>query len=74
MRRDRVGSSSSSLFRVYLDNFDLLERHSQAQAELIYRGTVSEGAFKAEIQGAIVDGVQGFAIGLRPCPAAAVHP
>ena len=74
----------SSLFRVYLDNFDLLERHSQAQAELI-RGTVSEAvqalreeysrlglprhpkkstgrALKAEIQGAIVDGAQGFAM------------
>ena len=41
MRRDRVGSSSSVLFRVYLDNFDLLERHSQAQADLI-KGTVAE--------------------------------
>ena len=41
MRRDRVGSSSSALFRVYLDNFDLLERHSQAQAEVI-KGTVAE--------------------------------
>ena len=39
MRRDRVGSSSSSLFRVYLDNFDLLERHSQAE---LIKGTVAE--------------------------------
>ena len=84
MRRDRVGSSSSSLFRVYLDNFDLLERQSKEQAELI-RGTVSqavqalreeysrlglprhpkkstERVFKAEIQGAIVDGELGFAM------------
>ena len=41
MRRDRLGSSSSSLFRVYLDNFDLLERYSREQAELI-QGTVSQ--------------------------------
>ena len=36
-----IGSSSSSLFRVYLDNFDLLERYSREQAELI-QGTVAQ--------------------------------
>lgn len=84
MRRDRVGSSSNCLYRVYLDNFDLLERHRKHQAEAI-KGSVAEAvqalreeyerrglprhpkksterALKAEIQGAIVDGVQGFAM------------
>ena len=41
MRRDRVGSSSSALHRVYLGNFDLLERRDKVQAEAI-KGMVSE--------------------------------
>ena len=41
LRRDRIFSSSNHLFRVYLDNFDELERVDRRTAELI-RGTPSE--------------------------------
>lgn len=35
IRRDRVASSSSTLFRIYLDNFDELKRVDRQTAELI---------------------------------------
>ena len=41
LRRDRTFSSSGHLFRVYLDNFDELERVDRRTAELI-KGTPSE--------------------------------
>ena len=41
IRRDRVSSSSSNLFRVYLDNFDQLQKVDRATAELI-AGTPSQ--------------------------------
>ena len=82
LRRDRVFSSSSSLFRVYLDNFDFLRKVDTRLAALI-EGSPSEEVLqlreayleeglprhpkksvenqcKAEVQGALVDGVQGL--------------
>ena len=45
LRRDRVFSSSSFLFRVYLDNFDALRKVDRHTAELL-EGTVSEEVTK----------------------------
>ena len=84
LRKDKGFSSSSSLFRIYLDNFDQVERCDKALAALI-RGTPSaqvlqlrkdyqllglprhpkkavERQYKAEVQGAMFDGLQGFAM------------
>ena len=41
MRRDRTLSSASSLYRIYLDNFDLLERTERGLAERI-KGEVAD--------------------------------
>ena len=83
MRKDRVSSCSSAQYRVYLDNFDLVERLDPPTAQAL-SGQVAEvvqhlraqyGAQGiprhpkkaversgvAEIQGAIVDGLEGFA-------------
>lgn len=35
LRRDRVGTSANPVFRVYLDNFDLLQRHDAKTAEVL---------------------------------------
>ena len=84
MRKDKGMSSSSNLFRIYLDNFDLVEKTDPATAALI-EGTPAEQVLqlrkdyeamglprhpkkaverklKAEVQGAIFDGSQGFAM------------
>ena len=83
MRKDRVSSSAKSQYRVYLDNFDLVERLDPATAAALegqVANTVEDlreqyaaqniprhpkkavvRAPVAEIQGAIVDGVAGFA-------------
>ena len=83
MRKDRVSSRSKAQFRVYLDNFDLVERLDPPTAQALC-GQVAdvvqrlrdqyasqgiprhpkkavERAGVAEIQGAIVDGLEGFA-------------
>ena len=83
MRKDRVSSSAKSQCRVYLDNFDLVERLDPATAATL-EGQVADTVLElreqyavqniprhpkkaavrspvAEIQGAIVDGVAGFA-------------
>ena len=84
MRKDKAISSSSTLFRVYLDNFDQVEKTDPCTADLI-KGTPSaqilqlrqdyaalglprhpkkgvERQMKAEIQGALFDGAQGYAV------------
>ena len=84
MRKDKGASSAESLYRVYLDNFDQVERCDRQTAELIL-GTPSaqvlqlrhdyitmrlprhpkksvERQYKAEIQGALFDGLLGFAM------------
>ena len=84
LRKDKGMSTSGSLYRVYLDNFDQIERLDPDTAELI-KGTPSaqilqlrqsyvelglprhprkavERQFKAEVQGALVDGFLGFAM------------
>ena len=83
MRKDRVSSTAKHQYRVYLDNFDLVERFDPATAKAV-GGCVAqavqdlreqyasqgiprhpkkavERAPVAEIQGAILDGVEGFA-------------
>ena len=83
MRKDRVSSRARTQYRVYLDNFDLVERFDPPTAQAL-GGQVAEvvehlrdqytsqniprhpkkavvRAEVAEIQGAIVDGVAGFA-------------
>ena len=83
IRKDRPFSSSSTLHRIYLDNFDSLEKMDKKTAELL-RGEPSASilaleseyerwgvprhpkkgvarALKAEVQGAIIDGVKGIA-------------
>ena len=84
LRKDRGMSSAASLYRVYLDNFDQLERFDKATADLVV-GTPSaqvlklrqdymemglprhpkkavQRQFKAEVQGALFDGLLGFAM------------
>ena len=84
LRKDRPPPCSEKLFRIYLDNFDQVERTDPRTAEAIV-GTPSaqilqlrqdyetlglprhpkkavERAYKAEIQGAVVDGKLGYAI------------
>ena len=84
LRKDKGMSSAPSLFRVYLDNFDQIEKVDKATADLV-AGTASaqvlrlrqdytqmglprhpkkavERQFKAEIQGALFDGREGFAM------------
>ena len=84
LRKDKGGTSAKNLFRIYLDNFDQVERLSSRTAELV-KGTVSaqllqlrqdyealglprhpkkavERKLKAEIQGALFDGLLGYAI------------
>ena len=83
MRKDRVSSGARNQYRVYLDNFDLVERFDPATPDTV-RGRVAQAvqdlreqyasqgiprhpnkavvrAPVAEIQGAIIDGVEGFA-------------
>ena len=84
LRKDAGMTSSSELFRVYLDNFDQVEKLDRDTAELV-KGTPSarilqlredyqmlglprhpkkavERRYRAEVQGAVVDGLQGFAM------------
>ena len=84
LRKDKGLPSNSSLYRVYLDNFDLVERCDSATASQI-KGTASaqvlqlrqdyqtmglprhhkkavERQFKAEVQGALFNGQEGFAM------------
>ena len=84
MRKDKGSSSAASLYRVYLDNFDQIERFDATTASLV-KGTPSdqilklrqdylalglprhpkkavERQHKAEIQGALFDGLLGFAM------------
>ena len=84
LRKDLGMSSSKSLYRVYLDNFDQVERCDRRLAEII-KGTPSaqvlqlrhdyqlmglprhpkkavQRQFKAEIQGAMFDGLEGYAM------------
>ena len=84
LRKDRPPPSGDSLYRVYLDNFDQVEKYDRRTAELV-KGTVShqvlqlrhdyqqmgmprhpkksvERAYRAEVQGALFDGREGFAI------------
>ena len=84
MRKDKGPSSAPNQFRIYLDNFDQIERLDSATAELI-KGTASaqvlqlredycelglprhpkkgvQRQFEAEIQGAIFDGKERFAM------------
>ena len=83
MRKDRVSSTAKSQYRVYLDNFDLVERFDPTTAATLEGQVAStvqelreqyatqniprhpkkavERAPVAEIQGAVVDGVAGFA-------------
>ena len=41
MRKDKGGSSSALLYRVYLHNFDKLERMDRKLADLIIKGEPS---------------------------------
>ena len=84
LRKDRPMSSASNLYRIYLDNFDALERVSSRLAGEI-KGTVkpqveqlrqyyeelglprhpkkaAQRVTLGEMQGALVDGDQGFAM------------
>lgn len=84
LRKDKGMSSAASLYRVYLDNFDQVEKWDKQTADLI-QGTPSaqvlklrqdyvsmglprhpkksvEREYKAEVQGALFDGLQGFAM------------
>ena len=83
IRKDRPFSSSSNLYRIYLDNFDELRKVNRYMAEAI-EGKVSplvtglreeylrlgvprhpkksvQQSTKAEVQGALVDGIKGIA-------------
>ena len=84
LRKDLGMSSSASLYRVYLDNFDQVERHDRITADMIlgvpsaqvlklrqdylslglprHPKKAVERQYKAEIQGALFNGLDGFAM------------